>query len=222
MKSKSSRQYSPFDALLIQLDTGIRTVFGGVSHTSRLNPAHKIPTATGADFELSAAEKTLAGRFMRINHAGEVAAQGLYQGQALTAKLPQVRQQMEQAALEENDHLDWCRQRAEQLGTHTSFLDPLWYLGSVAIGASAGVAGDKWSLGFVAETERQVVKHLDEHLQQLPNQDLKSRAILEQMKTDEGQHATTATAAGGAELPAPVKKLMGLMSKVMTRTAYWI
>lgn len=206
----------------MQLDTGIRTVFGGVTHTNRTDPSNSVAEAAEVDSQLNTAEKTLAGRLMRINHAGEVAAQGLYQGQALTAKLPQVRIQMEQAALEENDHLDWCRRRAETLGTHTSYLDPFWYAGSVAIGATAGIAGDKWSLGFVAETERQVVRHLEDHLQQLPDHDLKSRAILEQMKIDEGQHATTAIAAGGAELPTPVKKLMGLMSKVMTRTAFWI
>lgn len=226
MHTENKRHYSPIDTLLSQLDTGIRTIFGGVTHTHRNNPANEPATQTSAtensDGGLSASEKTLAGRLMRINHAGEVAAQGLYQGQALTAKLPQVRQQMERAALEENDHLSWCRERAETLGTHTSYLDPIWYLGSVAIGASAGLAGDKWSLGFVAETERQVVRHLEDHLHQLPAHDLKSRAILEQMKIDEGQHATGAMSAGGAELPTPVKKLMGLMSKVMTRTAFWI
>ena len=159
---------------------------------------------------------------MRINHAGEVAAQGLYQGQALTAKLPEVREKMERAALEENDHLAWCKQRTTELGTHTSLLDPLWFTGSAAIGAVAGILGDKWSLGFVAETEHQVINHLDEHLSRLPAQDDKSRAILEQMRVDEGQHATVAIQAGGEALPPPVKKLMSLTSKVMTRTAYWI
>ncbi len=129
---------------------------------------------------------------------------------------------MERAALEENDHLDWCEKRAKELGTHVSAFNPVWYAGSAAIGALAGLAGDKWSLGFVAETEKQVVKHLEEHLEQLPEHDEKSRAILEQMKEDEGRHATVALEAGGAELPYPVKKMMGLMSKVMTRTAFWI
>ena len=146
----------------------------------------------------------------------------MYQGQALTARLPQVRQQMERAALEENDHLDWCEKRAKELGTHVSVLNPAWYAGSTAIGALAGLAGDKWSLGFVAETEKQVVKHLEEHLEQLPEHDDKSRAILEQMKEDEGRHATVALEAGGTELPDPVKKLMGLASKIMTRTAFWL
>lgn len=199
------------------IDTGVRTLLGKPVVTERPNPGK-----AGAETELSHAERDLAGRLMRINHAGEVAAQGLYQGQALTARLPQVRTQMERAALEENDHLDWCESRAKALGTHVSCLNPLWYTGSMAIGALAGLAGDKWSLGFVAETEKQVVKHLHEHLQRLPETDTKSRAILEQMKEDEGHHATVALEAGGVELPYPIKKLMGVVSRVMTRTAFWI
>jgi ubiquinone biosynthesis monooxygenase Coq7 len=211
------RNYSPIDKLLLNLDTGLRTVFGQPVLTERPNPAEHLP-----DTELSEAERVLAGRLMRINHAGEVSAQGLYQGQALTARLPEVRGKMERAALEENDHLEWCERRAREMGTHVSYLNPLWYVGSLAIGAIAGAAGDKWSLGFVVETEHQVVKHLDEHLAQLPEHDQKSRAILEQMKDDEAHHATLALHAGGAPLPTPVKTLMGLVSKVMTRTAYWI
>lgn len=199
------------------IDTGVRTLLGKPVVTERPNPGK-----AGSATELSHAECDLAGRLMRINHAGEVAAQGLYQGQALSARLPQVRAQMERAALEENDHLDWCESRAKALGTHVSYLNPLWYTGSMAIGALAGLAGDKWSLGFVAETEKQVVKHLHEHLQRLPETDTISRAILEQMKEDEGHHATVALEAGGAELPYPVKKLMGVVSRVMTRTAFWI
>jgi len=213
----TNRQYSPLDQLLMGVDVGMRTLFGQPKITERPNPAQN---KTGA--ELNDAERQLAGRLMRINHAGEVAAQGLYQGQALTARLPHVRQQMERAALEENDHLDWCEKRATELGTHVSVFNPVWYAGSAAIGALAGLAGDKWSLGFVAETEKQVVKHLEEHLEQLPEHDEKSRAILEQMKEDEGHHATVALKAGGAELPLPVKKLMGLTSKIMTRTAFWL
>ncbi|WP_455212761.1 2-polyprenyl-3-methyl-6-methoxy-1,4-benzoquinone monooxygenase [Kaarinaea lacus] len=212
-----TRHYSPLDHLLINVDTGLRTLLGGVHTTGRKNPAD-----SAEEDNLSKSEKDLAGRFMRINHAGEVAAQGLYQGQALTARLPQVRAQMEQAAMEENDHLDWCKKRATELGKGTSLLDPFWYLGSLAIGAAAGAAGDKWSLGFVAETERQVVKHLDSHLQRLPEHDQKTRAVLQQMKADEGEHATSAVKSGGAELPAPIKKAMQLASKVMTKTAYWI
>ena len=156
---------------------------------------------------------------MRVNHAGEVCAQALYQGQALTARRDETRQQMEQAAEEENDHLVWCRQRIHELGGHTSLLNPLWYTGSLAIGAFSGLLGDKWSLGFLAETEHQVVRHLEGHLQRLPEGDEKSRAILEQMKIDEGEHCTTARDAGGSALPEPVKKLMNLASRVMTTTA---
>jgi ubiquinone biosynthesis monooxygenase Coq7 len=212
----TSRHYSPLDQLFGLLDAGLRTVFV-TPESSRPNPAQDIQ-----ETELSTRERDLAGRLMRINHAGEIAAQGLYQGQALTAKLPAVRDKMEQAAVEENDHLNWCANRVKELGTHTSYLDPVWYLGSLTIGAAAGFAGDKWSLGFVAETEKQVVKHLDSHLQQISEQDQKSHAILEQMKVDEGKHATVALQAGGATLPLPIKLLMTLTSKVMTKAAYWI
>jgi ubiquinone biosynthesis monooxygenase Coq7 len=211
----NSRKFSPVDNFMMQLDTGLRTLFGKPSVTERPNPENTI-----AEGELSANEKELAGRLMRINHSGEVAAQGLYQGQALTAKLPDVRKKMERAAEEENDHLDWCKQRINELDTHTSYLNPLWYFGSVAIGAAAGLAGDKWSLGFVAETEHQVVRHLTSHLNQISENDHKSRAILEQMKEDEGHHATAALDAGAAELPVPVKKFMALTSKIMTKTVY--
>jgi ubiquinone biosynthesis monooxygenase Coq7 len=212
----NQRQFSFLDHLIAHVDNGVRTLFGE-NHSTRANPAD-----TRADKELNSAEKQLAGRLMRINHAGEVAAQGLYQGQALTAKLPNVRAQTEEAAQEEVDHLAWCKSRTEELGTRTSLLDPVWYIGSVTIGAVAGLAGDKWSLGFVTETERQVVKHLEGHLEQLPQHDEKSRAILEQMKIDEQHHATTALEAGAAELPTPIKKAMTLTSKIMTKTAYWI
>ena len=211
----NSRKFNPIDNFMMQIDTGLRTLFGKPSVTERPNPENTV-----AEGELSASEKELAGRLMRINHSGEVAAQGLYQGQALTAKLPDVREKMERAAEEENDHLDWCKQRINELDTHTSYLNPLWYFGSVAIGAAAGLAGDKWSLGFVAETEHQVVRHLTSHLNQISENDHKSRAILEQMKEDEGHHATAALDAGAAELPVPVKKFMALTSKIMTKTVY--
>lgn len=210
-----SRDFSPADNLMMQVDTGLRTLFGKPNITERSNPEDSVEEG-----ELSSCEKDLAGRLMRINHSGEVAAQGLYQGQALTAKLPEVREKMERAAQEENDHLDWCEHRIKELGTHTSYLNPLWYVGSVAIGATAGLAGDKWSLGFVAETEHQVVRHLTSHLDQISENDHKSRAILEQMKEDEGQHATTALNAGGAALPSPIKKFMSLTSKIMTKAVY--
>jgi ubiquinone biosynthesis monooxygenase Coq7 len=209
------RRYSTVDQLITHLDQALRTVFGAPQTTGRTNPAERMPEA-----DLSAADKELAGRLMRVNHAGEVAAQGLYQGQALTAQLPDVREKMERAAQEENDHLAWCEQRCKELGTHTSLFDPLWYVGSVAIGAAAGALGDKWSLGFLAETEHQVVAHLNSHLARLPQHDAKSRAILEQMKSDESRHATTALQAGGADLPYPVKQAMRAASKVMTKTAF--
>lgn len=211
------RHYTPIDELLFQVDTGLRTLFGKPVITERPNPGEAV-----SEGELTAQDRELAGRLMRINHAGEISAQGLYQGQALTAKLPQVREKMERAAQEENDHLAWCEQRCHELGTHTSYLGPIWYFGSVAIGAAAGIAGDKWSLGFVAETEHQVIRHLDSHIAQLAGDDHKSRAILEQMKEDEAHHATTALSAGGAVLPKPIQSLMQLTSKIMTRTAFWV
>ncbi|MGE0371260.1 MAG: 2-polyprenyl-3-methyl-6-methoxy-1,4-benzoquinone monooxygenase [Gammaproteobacteria bacterium] len=213
----SARHYSPFDRLLINVDRGLRTVFGRPETSGRPDPAD-----TCAEADLSEREKDEAARLMRVNHSGEVSAQALYQGQALTARLPQVREKMEQAALEENDHLEWCARRARELGGRTSLLNPLWYAGSLAIGAAAGWAGDKWSLGFIVETERQVVRHLEDHLRRVSPRDGKSRAILEQMKIDESRHATTALNAGGAPLPAPVRGLMALTSRVMTKTAYWI
>lgn len=211
------RHYSPIDHFLINADQAVRTIFGRPQITERPDPATGI-----AETELSDAERKLVAGLMRVNHAGEVSAQGLYQGQALTARLPEVREKMERAALEENDHLDWCERRVHELGERVSLLNPFWYAGSFAIGAVAGLAGDKWSLGFVAETEHQVIKHLDDHLARLPAQDQKSRVILEQMKTDEAHHATVAIEHGGAPLPEPIKKVMALTSKVMTETAFRI
>ncbi len=213
----TTRNYSPIDNLLINLDQAVRTVFGKPQVTERSNPAGGIDSP-----KLSAKETRHCAGLMRINHAGEVCAQALYQGQALTAKLPEVRASMERAAQEENDHLEWCEGRLTELGSQTSYLNPFWYIGSFAMGATAGLIGDKWSLGFVAETERQVVRHLDKHLTQLPEKDDKSKAILEQMKSDELRHATTALEAGAAELPGPVKKMMGITSKIMTKTTYRI
>ncbi|NOZ54808.1 MAG: 2-polyprenyl-3-methyl-6-methoxy-1,4-benzoquinone monooxygenase [Gammaproteobacteria bacterium] len=212
----SQRRHSTLDHFLNILDTGLRSL-AGHNHAARPTPA-----AQQTDEPLSFQEQQLSGRLMRINHAGEIAAQGLYQGQALTAALPLVREQMQQAAQEEIDHLAWCANRTQELETHTSFLDPFWYIGSVVIGATAGRIGDKWSLGFVAETERQVVKHLNEHLTKLPGKDAKSRAILEQMKIDEQNHATLATKSGGVALPTPIRHAMTLASKIMTKTAFWL
>ncbi len=213
----NSRTYSPVDSLLINLDQAVRTLFGQPQVTERPNPAKGL-----GDTQLSEQEREHIARLMRINHTGEVCAQALYQGQALTAKLPEVRTKLERAAQEENDHLDWCESRIGELGNHKSLLNPLFYAGSFAIGALAGAAGDKWSLGFVVETERQVESHLDDHLQQLPEHDNKSRAILEQMKKDEVGHANLALAAGGTKLPRPIKLAMKLTSRLMTKSVYWV
>ncbi len=157
---------------------------------------------------------------MRINHVGEVCAQALYQGQALTSRDPQLRLALAQAAGEETDHLAWTEHRLAELGERTSLLNPLWYLGALTIGTAAGKLGDPWSLGFLAETERQVEAHLDSHLRDLPMQDIKSRAIVEQMRSDEIAHAETAVRLGARELPAVMKRVMKLASLLMTRTAY--
>ena len=211
------RNYTPFDQLIMNADTALRTLFGQPVVTHREYPANDISDADFSDQD----RKHIAG-LMRINHSGEVSAQALYQGQSLSSKNPDIRKKLQQAALEENDHLDWTKNRINELGGHTSLLNPLWYGGSFAIGAFAGAIGDKWNLGFLAETEHQVVEHLESHLNKLPGGDLRSRAILEQMKIDEQKHATTAINHGAAKLPPPVKILMAAMSKVMTGTAYYI
>lgn len=211
------RHLNAIDQILSQADYALRTVFGQPPVTERADPAN--------DFDnepLDDAQRKQAAGLMRVNHSGEVSAQALYQGQALTARLENVRDSMARAAMEENDHLAWTENRLQDLNSHKSLLNPFWYAGSFAIGALAGALGDKWSLGFVAETEHQVIRHLDSHLQKLPQQDQKSRAVLEQMKLDEAHHATVALEHGGADLPWPVKKLMAAMSRVMTTSAYYI
>ncbi|MGB5495103.1 MAG: 2-polyprenyl-3-methyl-6-methoxy-1,4-benzoquinone monooxygenase [Sedimenticolaceae bacterium] len=212
-----NRAYSPADRLLMNLDQAVRTLFGRPQVTERANPADSLP-----EIEMSETQRDHAARLMRINHTGEVCAQGLYQGQALTARDPAVRRSMQRSAAEENDHLDWCERRVEELGGRLSLLNPLWYAGSFAIGAAAGIAGDRWSLGFVAETEKQVEGHLDEHLEQLPPDDRRTRAILEQMKADEIAHGQKAMAHGGVQLPGPIRSLMKLTSKIMTMSVYRI
>ena len=213
----SQRHYSPIDRLLMQADAAMRTLIPNSSHASRPSPAVVEPKRT-----LEAEQARHIAGLMRINHTGEVCAQALYQGQALTAQLPDIREKMEQAAEEEIDHLVWCEQRIRELGSHTSVLNPLFYGLSFAIGATAGAISDKVSLGFVAATEDQVCKHLDEHLQQIPETDRKSRAILEQMRIDEEEHATSALDAGGYRFPTPIKFGMSLMAKVMTSSTYRI
>jgi len=206
------RKLNFFDTLISEVDQALRTVHTLAPTTERLNPSQGITSS-----DLSDSERKLSASLMRINHAGEISAQGLYRGQALTAKREDIREQMERSAMEENDHLNWCETRLDDLDSRKSLFSPLWYIGSFSIGAVAGLAGDKWSLGFVKETEDQVVKHLEEHLEKLPNNDVSSRSILEQMKIDEAHHADVAVEAGAAELPLPIRKiLMPLMSKVMT------
>jgi ubiquinone biosynthesis monooxygenase Coq7 len=204
------------DSLVSSLDQALRTV-AGVHQAQRPNPAADI-----TDTVTKPEDRRHVAALMRINHSGEVAAQALYAGQAVTAKGAATALAMRTAAQEETDHLAWCAQRIDELGGRQSLLNPLWYAGSFAIGAVAGLAGDKISLGFVAETEKQVGAHLDSHLQQLPAGDARTRAILDQMSSDEARHGRDACAAGGAKLPAPVQRLMRLTSKIMTRTAYWI
>lgn len=214
----TSRYYTSADTLLINLDQAIRTLFGQPPTTERPQPSAGVVPAN----ELKPAEQQEAARLMRVNHTGEICAQALYQGQALTAQLDEVRGRMEQDAYEENDHLAWCKGRLQDLGSRPSILDPLFYVGAFTIGALAGKAGDRWSLGFVAETEYQVVRHLSSHLQRLPAADHQSRAVLEQMKEDEARHATNAIVAGGVRLPWPIRLLMKGASKIMTKTTYWV
>lgn len=203
------------DHLIDNFDQALRTLSPGVASARRPNPAN-----SSKENDLDQSELKHSAGLMRINHTGEVCAQALYQGQALTAKLPEVREKMTVAADEETDHLSWCEERLSELNDRPSLLNPIWYAMSFGIGATAGLLGDKWSLGFVAETEHQVCEHLNEHLEKLPKQDKKSKAILEQMIIDEGQHATMAEQAGAAILPQAVKTSMTLMSKVMKQTAY--
>lgn len=205
------------DQVIKQFDRGLRTLTKASRRAQRSNPAEQFE-----EKNLSEKEIQLSGRLMRVNHAGEIAAQGLYHGQALTAKNAATLNQMQISAKEEEDHLAWCEQRLKELQTPRSLIGPVWYLGSYAIGATAGIFGDRWSLGFVAETEDQVEAHLESHLTKLPAQDQKSRAIIKKMKQDEHHHGQAARDLGGKPLPAPVQKTMQLVSKVMTTGAYWI
>lgn len=211
-----TRQFTRADRLVGQFDAALRTLMPGVAQQTRPSPA----TSDIQDGPIDNTERRHAEGLMRINQTGEVCAQALYQGQSLTAKLPEVREQMEEAAEEEVDHLAWCESRIKELDGRTSVLNPLYYAASFGIGAIAGAVSDKVSLGFVAATEEQVGKHLEEHIQTLPEGDRRSRAVLEQMAVDEAQHAQQALEAGGARFPAPVKFGMTLMSKVMTKSVY--
>ena len=209
------RNLTPLDRLLIGANNALRTIAAPAGRPARINPASDVLEA-----DLTDKQKVHAAGLMRVNHAGEVAAQGLYQGHAVVARDPGIEEQMHRAAEEEFDHLAWCEQRLTELDERPSLLSPLWYTGAFLIGAASGVLGDKWSLGFIAETEKQVCAHLDSHLDRLPENDARSQAIVRQMRDEEEEHGENAREAGAAELPEPVRELMKLTARVMTSTAY--
>lgn len=211
-----NRTLSPIDKILVGANNALRTLAAPAGAGARPNPCADI--AEGA---LDEQQRAHAAGLMRVNHAGEVAAQALYQGHAAVARDPAVQAQMNHAAEEEFDHLAWCEQRIAELGSRPSRLSPVWYTGAFAIGAASGVVGDKWSLGFIAETENQVCAHLENHLAELPQDDARSRAIVSQMHAEEAEHGKNAVNAGAADLPGVVKNLMRTTAKVMTKTAYW-
>jgi len=204
------------DQLIIEFDRGLRTLFG---EPTSLRPT---PGADLPEEALSEEERRHAAGLMRVNHCGEVCAQALYQGQALVSRDDEIRQSLVQAAQEETEHLAWTEQRIGELGGRKSLLNPVWYLGSLTLGVLAGRLGDRVNLGFLAETERQVEQHLSDHLERLPGSDARSRAIVEQMRRDEAEHAATAVKLGAADFPPPVRSAMKLASRIMTRTAYWV
>ena len=210
------RTYTTTDVVFLLADDALTTLFGRPRTTGRENPG-----ATVDEGQLSSFEKAQSARLMRVNHSGEVCAQALYRSQALTARSDALKKRMVQAAREENDHLRWCEDRIETLGGKKSLLNPIWYAGAFALGVVAGLIGDRWNLGFLAETERQVEKHLEGHLDRLPESDARSRAVVRQMKEDELSHATSALQAGAAELPDLIKNWMRLTSRVMTKTSHW-
>jgi len=213
----NQRRLSNTDNLVIGVDRALRTMFA-TPFAKRPYPADRSPEV-GSDDSLSEEEARQSAALMRVNHAGEVCAQALYQGQGLTARSERVRRAMQQASDEENDHLAWCQTRLDELDDKRSRLTPLWFTGSFVIGSLAGLFGDRWSLGFLAETERQVVQHLEGHLRRLPPGDTRSRRVIEQMKTDEGHHASQAIGAGGRELPGFISKAMKATSRIMTTAA---
>jgi 3-demethoxyubiquinol 3-hydroxylase len=211
----NNRAYSALDNIIIQFDRSVRAVMGQSTKGQRAYPAD-------SSTPLTESQKSLSASLMRVNQAGEVCAQALYQGQALTARDTSVREKMQHAAEEETEHLAWCEQRLRELNSHVSYFNPFWYMGSLLLGTLAGLAGDRWSLAFLAETEHQVVKHLSEHLDRLPEHDDASRKIIQQMREDEAQHALTAEAAGAATLPPALKTMMAYAAKLMTTAAYHI
>ncbi|MBT8069856.1 MAG: 2-polyprenyl-3-methyl-6-methoxy-1,4-benzoquinone monooxygenase [Gammaproteobacteria bacterium] len=210
-----TRHYTPIDRLIIGFDEALRVATGNADVAKRENPATEVPEVV-----MDEENRQHAAGLMRINHAGEVCAQALYAGQAATARNPDVQAEMQKAASEEIDHLSWCKDRLDELESHPSRLDPLWYAGSFAIGAVAGLTGDGWSLGFLKETENQVEAHLAGHIQKLPPEDARSRAILDQMKIDEAKHARMAEDSGAFDLPRPVRRLMKVTAGAMKAIAY--
>lgn len=215
MTAPGFRRRSPLDALLVAADEALRTL----SHS--IHPARPVPARERSVPDSGAARELSAG-LMRVNHTGEVCAQALYSGQALVAREERIRGALEDAAAEERDHLAWCRARLRDLDSRPSILDPLWYAGSFALGIASGLAGDRWSMAFLEETEAQVERHLHGHLERLPKDDAASREIVEQMRQDEIRHGATGRALGAAELPEAVKSAMRAASRVMTRTAFRI
>ena len=213
----NQREFNKTDEIMLNMDRVLRTLFGKPKTTNRSNPSINLK-----DIDLSNKEKDHIARLMRINHTGEVCAQALYQGQALTARDSETKLNMQKSADEENDHLQWCEQRIKELDGRPSLLNPIWYAGSLLIGLTAGAMGDKWSLGFVAETEKQVKDHLEKHINQLPEDDQRTAEILKQMIADEEEHGKKAIEHGGADLPKPFKLFMKLTSKIMTKAVYRI
>lgn len=211
------RMNRPVDALIVNLDRVLGTLSGGSRGSGRPYPARALD-----DTPLEEGQRRHAAGLMRVNHAGEVAAQALYHAQSLSARNPRLRRRLAQAADEESDHLRWCRRRLLELRARPSILDPFWYLGSFAIGTAAGLISDRANLGFLAETEHQVVAHLDGHLRRLPDADTRSRAVVRQMREDELSHAHGAEGAGAASLPRAIRRAMGLAAGVMTTSAYWL
>lgn len=209
------RQFTLLDRICLSVDQAIRAL-NGTPHTT----GAAYPADGAENLELTEKQRKHSAALMRINHAGEVCAQALYHGQGLVSKDREVQAKMHTAAIEEGDHLDWCQRRISELNSHTSYLNPLWYAGSFCIGMAAGMIGDKWSLGFLAETERQVIDHLSGHMQQLQQEDSRSCTILERMEADEARHRDEAVHLGANELPAFIRKCMALTSKIMVKTAY--
>ena len=217
MQSMEKRHLTPVDRLIAGVDGFLKRVATSPMHGTRESPASNVTAGP-----MSASEESHAAGLMRVNHAGEIAAQGLYQGHAAVARDPVIRGKMEGAADEELDHLAWCEERLKELNSAPSLLSPVWYGGAFVVGAASGILGDRWSLGFIEETERQVVRHLTGHLDRLPAGDTKSRAIVRQMRDEEATHGANAKDAGAVELPTRIRQMMRITAKIMTGTAYWL